>query len=75
MGLTMDMVPVVSTMAIAHGWENGVLRVQFKNGHTYEYPDFPEDAYKALAGAKSFGTHFSHSVRPHYKGFKLEQAV
>jgi hypothetical protein len=73
----MDMVPVVSSMAIAHGYdpETGVLRVEFKGGRTYEYPNFPPDAYKTLATAKSFGSHFSQHVRPHYKGVRIEEAA
>lgn len=62
-----------STSITAHGYDKTTrtMRIQFKNGGVYEYPDFPEDKYAAMTGAQSLCGYHAKHVRPHYVGRKV----
>lgn len=51
----MELIPVESSNIAAIGWESGLLRVRFKDGVEYEYPDVSDTAHAALMAAPSKG--------------------
>ena len=48
----------------------GKMKICFQSGGTYEY-ECNKETYEGLKAAKSPGSYFHSSVRPHYKGVKV----
>jgi len=61
----MEMIPVTSSWISAVGYEDGTVRVAFKDGAVYEYTNVSEDEYTALANASSVGRAFHAFKRLH----------
>lgn len=59
----MQMTPVESSNLAAVGFESGTLRVEFKNGGVYEYPNTPELHFQGLITAESAGKYFAQHLR------------
>lgn len=71
----MKLTPIAdSSMLAAHGHdpETGKLRVQFKNGATYEYDGIPLEKYAAFTGAASPGSFFNKRIKDAYPGRKVK---
>lgn len=60
----MHMKSVVSSNIDSIGYENGALRIQFRNGRTHEYtgPKVPE-YHDGLMKAESVGKYFIANIR------------
>jgi hypothetical protein len=55
------------------GYENGVMRVEFKNGTLYEAADVPSEAYQEWLTSPhegSWGKHWHRHIKGQYE-FKL----
>ena len=61
---------VDSTNIASVGHEDGVMVVEFTNGHLYAYQVTPEQ-FEAFAGAESKGRHFNQQIRGKVSGQKL----
>ena len=57
--------------AIGYDAASKRLRVQFKNGGLYEYPDVPAATHEAFMAAESKGSHFAKHIRGKHEGKKL----
>jgi hypothetical protein len=57
--------------AIGYDAASKRLRVQFKNGGLYEYPDVPAKAHDEFMGAESKGSHFAKHIRGKFEGKKV----
>ena len=64
--------PVISSTIDAIGWENGTLKIRFKNGGEYHYPDVPKSHFDAMLDDKlpSVGKYFHKHIRNSFKGVK-----
>lgn len=51
----MELTPLKSTNIAAAGFENGVLRVRYKDGAEYEYPNTSEQEHRSLMESDSPG--------------------
>jgi hypothetical protein len=58
------MTPVTSSNIVALGHENNVLRVEFKNGTSYDYQNVPPQLYDQLFTAKSIGGFLAANIKP-----------
>lgn len=63
---TLEMQKVESSQLSAwgHDPETNVLRVEFKNGSTYEYLNVETHTFEALVNSESSGKAFSASIKP-----------
>lgn len=61
----MEMVAVESSNVAAIGYDtnNGLMRVEFKNGVVYSYPNVEPREHTALMGAVSKGAHLARQFR------------
>lgn len=71
-----SMRPVKSSNIKAIGYDDGTLRVEFKNGGRYDYDGVKPEEYDALVDADadkdgSVGRTFHGTIRAKYKGKKL----
>lgn len=57
--------------AIGYDAASKRLRVQFKNGGLYEYPDVPAKAHEEFMSAESKGSHFARHICGKFEGKKL----
>lgn len=57
-----------SSNILGYSWIEGVLRVQFRSGQTYEYRNVPEEVYQGLDSAESKGSYFHRHIRQRYVG-------
>jgi hypothetical protein len=55
----MKLCNVVSSNIDSIGHENGVMRVKFKNGGTYEYQGVTPEQFVAMKSAESVGKHLN----------------
>lgn len=55
----MEMQPVKSSNIAAIGHEGDELRVEFKNGNTYRFPEVSREEFDALVSAESVGKAFN----------------
>jgi len=53
------------------GWEEGTLRVVFKNGATYDYTTVPESVYLDMCDSQSPGRFLNQQIKPLYKCEKI----
>jgi hypothetical protein len=60
-----------STNLHAMEYENGILRLSFNAGGTYEYYDVPQQVVSELQQAQSAGSYFHKFIRDSYKYKKL----
>lgn len=61
----------VSTNLHKMEYDNGVLRLSFNAGGTYEYYNVPQEIVSELQQAKSAGTYFHRFIRNTYKYKKI----
>lgn len=47
------------------------LRVHFKNGTAYDYPEAGQSTMDALIAADSAGRYFASVIRPNFKGTRV----
>ena len=64
----MQWTDIKSTALTAIGYDAAarLLRIQFKDGSTYQYHDVPPHVYATLMEADSKGGHFNIAIRPRY---------
>ena len=62
----MKMLPVDSSNLEAVGYEQGTLRVAFRNGTEYEYFSVPEFVFESLLAASSKGQYHHRHVKGVY---------
>lgn len=69
------MTPVKSSNVAAVGYDQSTLTltVQFKDGATYSYHDFPPEAHSALMAAESVGKHLAKHVKGKYLHKKVSE--
>jgi hypothetical protein len=69
----MEMTPVESEAiaAVGHDPHSRILRIRFKSGLTYEYPDVSMEAHQAFVGADSIGRHFHKHIRANHTGTRV----
>lgn len=55
-----------STQVKAAGFDpaQGVIRVQFHSGHSYDYPGGTQEVFDGLMAAESKGKFFNTAIRP-----------
>lgn len=80
MSKTIVMVAVVSSMiaTIGHDAETSTLRVEFKNGDTWDYANVNTDMHTNIMEASSIGAFFDANVKKHgdqYPGAKVNIIV
>jgi len=68
MARAIPMTPVSSTnlKAIGYDSEGGILRVEFNNGHIYEYEDVPEQVFDSLMSARSKGGYLNSQIKERF---------
>ncbi len=59
----MNLIGVESSNIAAVGWEQNVLRVQFKNGGIYDYDGVDQGTFQQLLDAPSKGTFLSKEIK------------
>ena len=50
-----------------------VIEVRFTSGALHRYHDVPPEAAESFTKAESVGSHFARSIRPFYKGEKVDE--
>jgi KTSC domain len=70
----MKMQPVESSniRSIGHDAESNTLRVEFKNGGTYEYDGVPAEVHDDLIDAPSKGQHLHKHIRGMYPAKRVD---
>lgn len=65
----MEMMPVSSTniAAIGYDQDSQTLRVEFRNGGTYDYFDVPETEYNSFISASSHGQYLAKNIKGRYR--------
>ena len=63
--------PVTSSNIASIGWDEGVLEVEYRSGHLYEYADVPEGVYQAALGASSVGKFVASEVQGNFQSKRL----
>jgi hypothetical protein len=69
--------PVTSSNIASMGWEEGpggegVMEVEYKSGHVYEYHDVPESVYQAALGASSVGKFVASQVQEKFEETRIK---
>lgn len=64
--------PVSSANIASLGWEDGVMEVEFRSGHIYEYAQVPEGVYQEALGASSVGKFVAANVVDQYQHTRLK---
>ena len=67
----MNMIPVSSSHLRSIGYEDGILRVSFRNGRSYSYSGVPYNVFKELLNAESKGKYFEKFIKNIYPCTKL----
>lgn len=64
----MQMQPVISTAIRSIGYDkmNQRLRIQFAQGHSYDFCRVPEHIYNGLMSAHSKGRYYDQYIRDRY---------
>lgn len=72
--IDIELQPVESSNieAIGHDPATKTLRIRFKSGGTYDYPDVSAKKHQDLVGAKSLGQYFHRYFKQH-KFSKVEE--
>jgi hypothetical protein len=65
----MNMIQVSSTNLAAIGYEetSRTLRVEFRNGGTYDYYDVPQSEFEGLRNATSHGEYLARNIKGRYR--------
>lgn len=65
----MDMIRVSSSAISAVGYDPATMRmkIQFVDGHTYDYCGVPESVFDELLRASSKGMYFNDHIRDRYQ--------
>jgi KTSC domain len=68
------MQPVQSSniAAVSHDPFTNTLRVQFRSGKTFDYPDTNQDEFRAMMNAQSIGSHFANVIKPTKEGVEVQ---
>ena len=67
----MKMVPVASRSIAAIGYENGALRISFRNGSLYEYRGVPAQVVQALLCSASKGSFYARFIKGRWPSIRL----
>lgn len=65
----MDMIRVSSSAIIAIGYDPSTrrMKIQFVEGHTYDFCGVPESVFSGLLRASSKGTYYNDHIRDRYQ--------
>jgi hypothetical protein len=65
----MDMIRVFSSAIVAVGYDQATrrMKIQFVEGHTYDFCGVPETVFNGLLRASSKGTYYSDHIRGRYQ--------
>jgi hypothetical protein len=65
----MEMIRVSSSAISAIGYDASTMRmkINFVQGHTYDYCRVPESVYKGLLSARSKGSYYNDHIRDRYQ--------
>jgi hypothetical protein len=65
----MNMIQVNSTNLSAIGYDESsrTLRVEFRNGGTYDYYDVPQSEFDGLRNAASHGEYLARNIKGRYR--------
>lgn len=65
----MEMLPVSSSAISAIGYDLATkkMKIQFKEGHTYDFCRVPEDIFKNFVNARSKGGYYNDNIRDRYQ--------
>ena len=66
----MEMESVTSSLIASIGWENGILRVEFANGDSWDYLGVDEATFRSVVNAPSVGKAFLARIKGHYRAEK-----
>ncbi|MDZ8259275.1 KTSC domain-containing protein [Nostoc sp. ChiQUE01b] len=68
------MLPVVSSMAMAVGYDQGeqILQVEFQSGAVYQYLGVDEDTWEDLHSSDSIGSFFNQEIKGRYDCDRLD---
>ncbi|MBN4005431.1 KTSC domain-containing protein [Nostoc sp. LPT] len=70
------MLPVVSSMAMAVGYDHNeqILQVEFQSGAVYQYLGVDEDTWEDLHSSDSIGSFFNQEIKGRYDCDRLDDA-
>ena len=60
---TIEMIPVTSSAIRAIGFDGYTLRVEFRNGRTYDHSGVPEQVFYGFLNASSKGRYYNDHIR------------
>lgn len=65
----MDMIRVSSSAIITIGYDASTrrMKIQFVEGHTYDFCGVPESVFSGLLRASSKGTYYNDHIRDRYQ--------
>lgn len=65
----MEMISVSSSAIAAIGYDPSTkkMRIQFVEGHTYDFCGVPESVYRGLLNARSKGGYYNDYIRDRYQ--------
>jgi hypothetical protein len=65
----MEMIRVSSSAISAVGYDPATMRmkIQFVQGHTYDFCRVPENVFNGLLHARSKGTYYNDNIRDRYQ--------
>ncbi|WP_219820275.1 KTSC domain-containing protein [Xanthomonas arboricola] len=68
-GKSMDMIRVASSAISAIGYDPAGMRmkIQFVQGHTYDFCGVPSHVFQGLRDAGSKGRYYNDHIRDHYQ--------
>ncbi|MEH2251581.1 KTSC domain-containing protein [Nostoc sp.] len=68
------MLPVISSMAMAVGYDRGehILQVEFQSGAVYQYLGVDEDTWEDLHSSDSVGSFFNQEIKGRYDCDRLD---
>ena len=65
----MNMIPVHSSAILAIGYDPSTsrMKIQFQEGHTYDFCRVPENIFKSFLAARSIGQYYNTYIRDKYQ--------
>jgi hypothetical protein len=63
---TIEMIPVSSSAISAIGYDGDTLRVEFRNGRTYDHPGVPEEVFYDFLNSASKGRFYNNHIKGRY---------
>lgn len=73
--MDIELNPVESSNIAAVGYDEAsrTMRVEFKNGSQYDYPDVDQVLVDEFLDADSVGRYFQQNIRNSFQGLKVDQ--